>query len=98
MLFPHMYSFARQKDITVASVLALDELQGLFHLLLSEEAYEQFYKLHVVLQSLPTNGIKIYGHTYGKMESTLQGKSTNIYLVPREFTVLLAGYRNLSAK
>jgi hypothetical protein len=58
LLFPHLYSFAKQKDIIVASVLALDESHELFHLQLSEEAYDQFCELHVILQSFPTNGGK----------------------------------------
>jgi hypothetical protein len=42
LAFPQFFFFPKKEDITVASVLALDSLQNVFHLPLSEEAYAQF--------------------------------------------------------
>jgi hypothetical protein len=50
--YPHLYSFTNQENITLQSVLQLNDLHDLFHLPLSEEAYTQFYDLHIYLQGL----------------------------------------------
>jgi hypothetical protein len=51
--FPHLHSFAKSDIITVSSVLQMESFQEYFNLLLSEIAFEQFYELNVILQSLP---------------------------------------------
>jgi hypothetical protein len=53
-LYPHQYSFTNKEDITLCYVLELDELQDLFHLPLSEEAYAQFYELIIYLLAIQT--------------------------------------------
>jgi len=50
--FPELYSFAKNKRITVAMAMLVDGPQDLFHLPLSEEAYAQFIQLQTILQSL----------------------------------------------
>jgi hypothetical protein len=53
----------------VASVLELDELQDMFHLQLSEEAYDQFCELHIIIQSLTTPwGKHIWSYIWGNGE------------------------------
>jgi hypothetical protein len=52
LAFPQFFFFPKKEDITVASVLALDSLQNVFHLPLSKEAYAQFCQLDIILQSL----------------------------------------------
>jgi hypothetical protein len=50
-------------------VLALDELQDMFQLSLSEDAFEQFCELHIIIQSLPANGGKdIWSYIWGNGE------------------------------
>jgi hypothetical protein len=50
--FPHLHSFVINKNLTVKVAMEQDHLQDLFHLPLSEEAYDQFNELDVILQSL----------------------------------------------
>jgi hypothetical protein len=47
------YSFAKDKKVSVKTVLELDALEDHFHLPLSVEAYQQFCELELYLQSLP---------------------------------------------
>jgi hypothetical protein len=54
--FPHLHSFAKSGVITVSSVLQMESLQDHFDLSLSEIAFEQFYELSMILQSLPEDG------------------------------------------
>jgi hypothetical protein len=50
--FPELYSFTKQKDITVHEAKSLEAFQRNFHLRLSEEAYEQFRKLSESLDNI----------------------------------------------
>jgi hypothetical protein len=52
--YPQLFSFAKNKSITVKSVLEFDETHELFHLPLSEEAYLQFCEMDIYLQLLQT--------------------------------------------
>jgi hypothetical protein len=54
--FPHLHSFAINENLTVKAAMEQDHLQDLFHLPLSEEAYDQFNELDVILQSLQLTG------------------------------------------
>jgi hypothetical protein len=50
-LYPHLFSFTINENITLFSVLELNELEDLFHLPLSEEAYTQFCDLNIYMQA-----------------------------------------------
>jgi hypothetical protein len=52
MDYPQLFSFTKNDKITVKAVVELDEIQELFHFILSEEAYEQYYELDIYLQLL----------------------------------------------
>jgi hypothetical protein len=56
--------------------LQLSELQELFHLPLSEEAYTQLCDLDIYLQALQTKMMLISGNIYGEVVSTEQPKLT----------------------
>jgi hypothetical protein len=49
--YPHLYSYANNQNITPCSVLETSELEELFYLPISEEAYEQFCELDIYLQA-----------------------------------------------
>jgi hypothetical protein len=50
--FPELYSFCRNKNITLKTAASLLQHQSMFHLPLSTEAYGQFVQLVVILQNL----------------------------------------------
>jgi hypothetical protein len=50
--FPPLYSFAKQENATVKSILSIADFYENLHLPLSEEAYEEFRELSVYLQSM----------------------------------------------
>lgn len=50
--YSKLFSFAKNKTITVSMAKATDSLHELFHLPLSEEAFAQFTHLQVILQNL----------------------------------------------
>jgi hypothetical protein len=54
-LYPQLHSFAINGSIIVKEALNLGFLQDLFHLLLSQEAYEQLCELDIAIQSLQQN-------------------------------------------
>jgi hypothetical protein len=54
--FPHLHSFAKNDLITVSSVLQMESFQDHFNLPLSKIAFEQFYKVSIILQSLHVDG------------------------------------------
>jgi hypothetical protein len=49
--YPHLYYYANNQNISLCSVLEISELEELFYLPLSEEAYEQFCELDIYLQT-----------------------------------------------
>jgi hypothetical protein len=60
-----LFSFMRNKNITVKSILDLESLEELFTLPLSVEACDQFCELEVLLQSLEQTGENdIWSHIY----------------------------------
>jgi hypothetical protein len=56
--YPQLFSYTKDKFITVRLVLELEAREDLFHLPLSIEAYEQFCELEIILQSLQQNNDK----------------------------------------
>jgi hypothetical protein len=50
ILYPHLYSFSKNSKVSVRYVLELERLQDQFHLPLSEEAYQEYYELEVMMQ------------------------------------------------
>jgi hypothetical protein len=64
--YPHLYSFTNQENITLQFVLQVNDLQDLFHLALSEEAYTQFCDLHIYLQGVQiTNNFGQWKYIWG---------------------------------
>jgi hypothetical protein len=53
--YPHLHSLTNNENITLQSVLQLNELQELFHLPLSDEAYTQFCDLNIYLHAMQAN-------------------------------------------
>jgi hypothetical protein len=51
--FPHLYSFVKNENVTVKTVLEMESFDEHFHLPLSEIAFEQYCELSLNLQSLP---------------------------------------------
>jgi hypothetical protein len=51
--FPQLFSFAKNENITVKSILELESFDEHFRLPMSEIAFEQFCDLSVILQNLP---------------------------------------------
>jgi hypothetical protein len=51
-LWPHLFSFSQNQNISISSIHSLDELTTHFHLPLSEEAYIQYQELEQCLLSL----------------------------------------------
>jgi hypothetical protein len=52
LALPHLYSFSKNTEVSIASVLQLDFLHSHFHLPLSVEAFAQLHELHDMLQGL----------------------------------------------
>jgi hypothetical protein len=52
--YPHLFSFALNKDISLKEVLGTESLQFLFSLPFLEEAFMQFTELEIALQAMST--------------------------------------------
>jgi hypothetical protein len=83
-LYPQLHSFAINVSITVKEALNLEFLQDLFHLSLSQEAYEQLCELDITIQSLQHNEKQgswsyIWGNEtlYGGMKLSHRPRHTN---------------------
>jgi hypothetical protein len=61
--FSQLFSFSRKEDVTVKTMLLMNNMQEHFHLHLSEEAYDKFCDLTVFLQLIQLNG-NIDGWSY----------------------------------
>jgi hypothetical protein len=55
-LYPHLFSFTTNENISLFSALELNELEDPFHLPLSEEAYTQFCDLNIYMQAFQHSG------------------------------------------
>jgi hypothetical protein len=87
-----LHSYAKNDKITLKSILQLDNFQSHFHLLLSEEAYEQFCDIHILLQTLqPVGEDDHWSYIWGNQEYSIK-KHINIYLDMPMFTQLLNGF------
>lgn len=53
--FPELYSFTKNKNISIEKAKRLPYLHHLFHIPLSEEAFHQYIQLQDLLESLPTS-------------------------------------------
>jgi predicted PP-loop superfamily ATPase len=53
--FPQLFSFTKDENISILSVREHDYLDELFNIPLLEEAFEQFCKLQILMQSLVFN-------------------------------------------
>jgi hypothetical protein len=56
--YAQLHSFAINGNITAKAVMEQESLQDIFHLPLSEEAYEQLCELDIIMQSLQLTGEK----------------------------------------
>jgi hypothetical protein len=73
LTYPQLYSFAKADMISLKSILVLDNIQNHFHLPLSEEVYEQFCDLNVLLLSLQDEGQNdIWSYMWGNKEYSVQ--------------------------
>jgi len=50
--FPRLYSFARNKNISVAKFLQNNDMQEQFHIPLSVEAFQEFQELQEIIQGI----------------------------------------------
>jgi hypothetical protein len=67
--YPHLHSFAIIQEIKLLEVLNEESFQNLFHLPLSEEAFSQFSKLELFLQTLNiTNNTDTWSYIWGSKE------------------------------
>jgi hypothetical protein len=64
--FPRLYSFARNKNISVAIFLSNNMFEAQFHLPLSEQAFQEFQSLQVLIEALQG----ILGNTFGEARIT----------------------------
>jgi hypothetical protein len=53
--FPELYSFARNKCMTLQKASRLPHLHSIFHIPLSDEAFSQFVQLQNLLSSMPAS-------------------------------------------
>jgi hypothetical protein len=56
--YPQLYSFTKNNQVSLKSVLHLESLEDHFHLPLSVKAFTQFCELDIILQSLQGNNEK----------------------------------------
>jgi hypothetical protein len=54
--YQQLFSFVINENVTIQTVMEQDDLQSLFWLSLSEEAYEQYRELNIFLQSIHLSG------------------------------------------
>jgi hypothetical protein len=47
--YPQLHSYAKNDKVTLRSILQLDNIQDYFNLPLSQEAYEKFCDLNILL-------------------------------------------------
>lgn len=52
LIYPHLFSFARDTEISVHNAIQSEYLEDLFHLPLSVQAYEQFLQLEGICDEL----------------------------------------------
>jgi hypothetical protein len=68
--FPELYSFVRNKSITLQKAKSLqDQLHSIFHLPLSEEAFVQFLELQGLLLNLQKLQRKIHENIFGDQQN-----------------------------
>jgi hypothetical protein len=61
LTYPQLHSFAKSDRVTLKSIPQMDNIHSHFNLPLSEEAYEQFCDLNVLLHTLQqVDGLVIY--------------------------------------
>jgi hypothetical protein len=71
--YPHLFSFAHNKDIRLSEVLGTESLQHLFHLPLSKEGFMQFTELEIALQTmLINNDPDSWSYIWGSMNYSNQ--------------------------
>jgi hypothetical protein len=71
--YPHLFSFALNKDISLKEVLGTESLQFLFSLPLSEEVFMQFTELEIALQAMSTtNELGTWTYIWGSRNYSSQ--------------------------
>jgi hypothetical protein len=91
--FPHLFSYVKDQKLTVLRVAQATNLSDIFHLPLSEEAFQQFRELGVILNDLhlqdETDKIS------GALQFSLLKGLINILEAPYKFIQCLGGYGKL---
>jgi hypothetical protein len=95
--FPHLYSFAVNTKITIKAAAEAKIFQDLFQTPLSVEAFEEYCKLEIIMQSSYQRRM-IGGNTFGVMDLSLQPKLTNISLAPVKPIQLTNGFGSLNVR
>jgi hypothetical protein len=73
LTYPQLHSYAKSNKVSLKSILQLDNIQNHFNLPLSEEAYEQFCDLNVLLLSLQANGQDdVWSYVWGTSKFSVQ--------------------------
>ena len=89
--FPHLYSFARNIDITVKTASQSEFLEDLFHLPLSREAYQQFIQLEDIWEDVKNSMVRdqhdVWTYIWGN----------NSFSSKRAYNVLI-GFQQASAQ
>jgi hypothetical protein len=71
--YPQLYSFTLNENITVVGALAMEFLQDLFTLPLSEEAFDQFLDLQLWMQSIEISEVKdVWSYIWGSTHYSSQ--------------------------
>jgi hypothetical protein len=93
-----LFSFAKKEDVTVRTMLLMDNIQEHFHLPLSDEAYDQFCELTAILQSLQlSENNDAWSYIWGNYNFSSQ-KVYKHLLGIKQFTQCLNGFGGPNVK
>jgi hypothetical protein len=71
--FPHLYSFAIRKNITIQQVSNIEDLHDIFQLPLTNEAYQEYTSLVIELENFDlTDDADIWSYIWGSNQCTVQ--------------------------
>jgi hypothetical protein len=55
--FPRLYSFAKNKKISMAQFLLNNEIENQFHLPLFDQAFQQYHQMQQLIQQMNTGTV-----------------------------------------
>jgi hypothetical protein len=71
--FPHLYSFAIRKNITIQQVSNIEDLHDIFQLPLTNEAYQEYTSLVIELENFDlTDDADIWSYIWGSNQCIVQ--------------------------